>query len=174
MPIDPAMLAKSLGTLNDLDPIRDLAATLQQAVRAAKQLFDADADGNLHWASASDQRAQALEDNQEIFAAGPCAEAYTTGQPAVMHDATMEQRWGEIALTFVEVQIGTVALSDHPVRLPPLRRSKTTDHRHGRVVRPSLGALPRRRASTLPGFPVHPGSMQQCRLVGAWQPGQGR
>jgi GAF domain-containing protein len=113
MPIDPAMLAKRIGTLNDLDPIRDLAATLQQAVRAAKQLFDADAagimladaDGQLHWASASDQRAQHLEDNQEIFAAGPCAEAYTTGQPAVMHDATMEQRWGEIALTFVEVQI---------------------------------------------------------------------
>ena len=38
--------------------------------------------------------------------------------------------------------IGTVALSDHPVRLPPLRRSKTTDHGHGRVVRPFLGALP--------------------------------
>jgi hypothetical protein len=37
---------------------------------------------------------------------------------------------------------GTVALSDHPVRLPPLRRSKTTDHRHGRVVQPFLGALP--------------------------------
>jgi hypothetical protein len=37
---------------------------------------------------------------------------------------------------------GTVALSDHPVRLPPLRRSKTTDHGHGRVVRPFLGALP--------------------------------
>jgi GAF domain-containing protein len=113
MPIDPAMLAKSIGTLTDLDPTRDLAATLQQAVRAAKQLFDAeaarimlaDADGQLRWASASDQRAQALEDNQEIFAAGPCAEAYTTGRPAVMHDATMEQRWGEIALTFVEVQI---------------------------------------------------------------------
>jgi GAF domain-containing protein len=113
MPIDPAMLAKSIGTLNDLDPTRDLAATLQQAVRAANQLFDADAagimladaDGQLRWASASDQRAQALEDNQEIFAAGPCAEAYTTGRPAVMHDATMEQRWGEIALTFVEVQI---------------------------------------------------------------------
>jgi transposase-like protein len=29
-----------------------------------------------------------------------------------------------------------------PVRLPPLRRSKTTDHGHGRVVRPFLGALP--------------------------------
>jgi hypothetical protein len=37
--------------------------------------------------------------------------------------------------------LGTVALSDHPVRLPPLRRLKTTDHRHGRVVRPFLGAL---------------------------------
>jgi hypothetical protein len=103
MPIDPAMLAKSIGTLNDLDPTRDLAATLQQAVIAAKQLFDADAagimladaDGQLRWASASDQRAQTLEDNQEVFAAGPCVEAFASGWPAVMHDATVEQRWGE-------------------------------------------------------------------------------
>jgi GAF domain-containing protein len=113
MPIDPAMLTTSIGTLNELDPTRDLAAALQQAARAAKQLFDvdaagimlADADGRLRWASASDQRAQALEDNQEVFAAGPCAEAFASGWPAVMHDATIEQRWGEIALTFVEVQI---------------------------------------------------------------------
>jgi hypothetical protein len=42
---------------------------------------------------------------------------------------------GEVEL----VGDGTVALSDHPVRLPPLRRSKTTDHGHGRVVRPFLG-----------------------------------
>jgi len=113
MPIDPAVLAKSLSTLNDLDPTRDLPATMRQAVLAAKQLFDAQAagimladdDGQLRWASASDQRAQTLEDNQEIFAAGPCAQAYTTGKPAVMHDATLERRWGEIALTFVEVQI---------------------------------------------------------------------
>jgi GAF domain-containing protein len=113
MPIDPAMLAKSIDTLTDLDPEQDLTRTLQQAVVAAKQLFDADAagimlgdaDGNLRWASASDQRAQTLEDNQEIFAAGPCMEAFTTGRPAVMRDATLEQRWGEIALTFVEVGI---------------------------------------------------------------------
>jgi GAF domain-containing protein len=119
MPIEPAMLAKSVGTLTDLhpnqdlDPSRDLAATLQQAVRAAKQLVDADAagvmladvDGQLRWASASDQRAQALEVNQEVFASGPCAEAFTSGKPAVMHDATVEQRWGEAALTFVEVRI---------------------------------------------------------------------
>jgi GAF domain-containing protein len=113
MPIDPAKLAKSIGTLADLDPTRDLAATLQQAVDAAKRLFDAEAsgimladlDGQLRWATASDQRAQILEDNQEVFAAGPCMEAFTTGRPAAMHDATLERRWGEITLTFVEVQI---------------------------------------------------------------------
>ena len=107
------MLAKSIGTLTDLDPQRDLAATLQQAVLAAKQPFDADAagimladaDGQLRWASASDQRAQTLEDNQEVFAAGPCAEAFNSGRPAVMHDATLERRWGEVTLSFVGVQV---------------------------------------------------------------------
>jgi hypothetical protein len=43
MPIDPSMLAKSIGTLTDLHPDQDLPATLHQAVIAAKQLFDADA-----------------------------------------------------------------------------------------------------------------------------------
>ena len=69
------MLATSIGTLSDLHPELDLVETLQQAVQAAKQLFDADAtgvmlvdiDGQLRWASASDQRAQTLEDNQEAF-----------------------------------------------------------------------------------------------------------
>src|SRR4029450_6497897 len=106
MPIDPSMLAKSIGTLTDLHPDEDLPATLQQAVQAAKQLFDADAagvmlvdiDGSLRWASASDERAQTLEDNQEVFAAGPCMEAFTSGRPAVMHDDTLARRRGEIAL----------------------------------------------------------------------------
>ncbi|HEX5877012.1 MAG TPA: GAF and ANTAR domain-containing protein [Actinomycetota bacterium] len=113
MPIDPSMLAKSIATLTDLDPERDLAATLDQAVVAAKQLFAvdaagimlADADGKLRWASASDLLAQTLEDNQETFAAGPCLEAFTTGRPAVMREATLEPRWGEITLAFVELQI---------------------------------------------------------------------
>ena len=30
---------------------------------------------------------------------------FASGRPAVMHDATMERRWGEITLVFVEVQI---------------------------------------------------------------------
>jgi hypothetical protein len=50
------------------------------------------------------------------------------------------------------IREGTVALSDYPVRLPPLRRSTATDHRHSRVVRAFLA--PRiRRASTLLGLP---------------------
>jgi GAF domain-containing protein len=113
MPIDPAMLAKSIATLTDLDPDRNLAATLEQAVIAAKQLFMvdaagimlADADGRLRWASASDPLAQTLEDNQEAFAAGPCLEAFTSGRPAVICDATLEPRWGEITLAFVELQV---------------------------------------------------------------------
>jgi putative methionine-R-sulfoxide reductase with GAF domain len=113
MPIDPATLAKSIATLTDLDPERDLTATLEQAVVAAKQLFEVDAagimlgdaDGRLRWASASDPVAQALEDNQETFAAGPCLQAFASGQPAVIGDATLEPRWGEITLALVELEI---------------------------------------------------------------------
>src|SRR5215216_2827842 len=113
MPIDPATLATSIATLTDLDPERDLAATLEQAVVAAKQLFAveaagimlADADGRLRWASASDPLGQVLEDNQETYAAGPCRQAFVSGRPAVIHDATLEPRWGEITLALVELQI---------------------------------------------------------------------
>jgi GAF domain-containing protein len=113
MPIDPATLARSIATLTDLDPERDLAATLEQAVVAAKQLFAveaagimlADADGRLRWASASDPLAQVLENNQETLAAGPCLQAFATGQPAAIDDATLEPRWGEITLALVELQI---------------------------------------------------------------------
>ena len=113
MPIDPSMLANSIATLTDLDPERDLTATLEQTVVAAKQLFAvdavgimlADADGKLRWASASDPLAQTLEDNQETFAAGPCLQAFASGQPAVIRDATLEPRWGEITLTFMELRI---------------------------------------------------------------------
>src|SRR5215217_6447086 len=113
MPIDPATLARSIATLTDLDPERDLAATLEQTVVAAKQLFQVDAagimladgDGRLRWASASDPLAQALEDNQETLAAGPCLQAFASGQPAAIEDATLEPQWGEITLALVELQI---------------------------------------------------------------------
>jgi hypothetical protein len=47
---------------------------------------------------------------------------------------------------------GTVALSDHPVWLPPLRRSNLADHSHDRVVRVLLGGLRVRWASISLGF----------------------
>jgi hypothetical protein len=73
MPIDPTDLAKSIGTLGSLDPEQGLAPTLQQIADSAKQLFTADgaglmlidAEGQLRWASASDQTAQTVEDGQE-------------------------------------------------------------------------------------------------------------
>ena len=113
MPIDPVPLAKSIATLTDLDPEQDLAATLEQAVAAAKKLFAVDAagimlagaDGKLRWASASDPLGQILEDNQEVLAAGPCMQAFVSGRPAVMHDAIVEPRWGEITLVFADLQI---------------------------------------------------------------------
>jgi GAF domain-containing protein len=113
MPIDPALLAKSIAALTDLDPQRDLAAKLEQAVVAVKQLFMVDAagvmladdHGRLRWASASDPLAQTLEDNQEVFAAGPCLQAFASGRPVVMYDATLEPRWGEITVAFGELQV---------------------------------------------------------------------
>ena len=83
MPIDPTDLAKSIGALGTLDPEGDLAPTLQQVVMGAGQLFEADAaglmlidaEGQLRWASASDQTAQNVEDSQERLAQGPCAVA---------------------------------------------------------------------------------------------------
>jgi hypothetical protein len=94
--------ANSVASLADLDPERDVASTLHQAVVAANQLLAvdaaglmlADADGRLRWASASDPRAQTLEDNQEILAAGPCMQAFVSGRPAVMCDATLAPHWG--------------------------------------------------------------------------------
>jgi GAF domain-containing protein len=116
MPIDPALLATSIGALADLDPEPDLPASLQRAVTAAKQLFNADAagitltdaTGGLHWASGSDQRTQAVENNHEALAIGPCAEAFTAGRPAVMYDAYQERRrggpWGEISLAIADLE----------------------------------------------------------------------
>ena len=132
MPIDPALLATSIGALADLDPEPDLPASLQRAVTAAKQLLDADAagitltdaTGMLHWASGSDQRTQAVENDREVCAAGPCAEAFTTGRPAAMYDAYQERRrggpWGEITLAIADLEARSalsapIDLGDGPI-----------------------------------------------------------
>jgi GAF domain-containing protein len=105
MPIDPTDLATSIGALGSLDPERGLAPTLQQIADGAKRLFRADAaglmlvdaDGQLRWASASDQTAQTIEDGQERLAQGPCAVAFSQRLPAALGNIHADPDWAEFA-----------------------------------------------------------------------------
>src|SRR5215210_3009671 len=123
MPIDPSELAKSIGALDSLDPERCLAPTLQQVVDGAKQLFGADAaglmlvdaEGQLRWASATDQTAQSVEDGQERLAQGPCAVAFSQRLPAAIGNLQLEPDWAEF--TQVLVSEGISAALSVPVEL---------------------------------------------------------
>jgi GAF domain-containing protein len=123
MPIDPTDLSKSIGALGTLDPERGLAQTLQQIADAAKQLFAADgaglmlvdAEGQLRWASASDQSAQALEDGQERLAQGPCAVAFSQRLPAAIRNIKLEPDWQEFAQVLIGE--GVCAALSVPVEL---------------------------------------------------------
>jgi GAF domain-containing protein len=113
MPIDPTDLAKSIGALGSLDPGRGLAATLQQITDAAKQLFRADgaglmlvdAEGQLRWASASDQSTQTLEDGQERLAQGPCAVAFSQRLPAAIRNLHTEPNWQDFTQVLLAEEI---------------------------------------------------------------------
>ena len=123
MPIDPTDLAKSIGAIGSLDPERGLAPTLQQIADAAKQLFAADAaglmlvdaDGQLRWASASDQTAQAIEDGQERLAQGPCAVAFSQRLPAAIANIRTDPDWAEFAQVLLAE--GVCAALSVPVEL---------------------------------------------------------
>ena len=113
MPIDPTDLAKSIGALGSLDPGRGLAPTLQHIADAAKQLFRADgaglmlvdAEGQLRWASASDQSTQTLEDGQERLAQGPCAVAFSQRLPAAIRNLHTEPNWQEFTQVLLAEEI---------------------------------------------------------------------
>ena len=98
MQIDPAALAASIGELHDLDLERGLAITLQQVVTAARTLFGADgaglmladADGELRWASATDQPSQLVEENQERLGTGPCRAAFSQRTAITVRSAGTE------------------------------------------------------------------------------------
>jgi GAF domain-containing protein len=123
MPIDPSDLAKSIGALDSLDLQRGLAPTLQQVVDGAKQLFRADGaglmlvdqEGQLRWASASDQTAQNVEDGQERLAQGPCAVAFSQRLPAAIGNLSLEPDWQEFAQVLVSE--GICAALSVPVEL---------------------------------------------------------
>jgi GAF domain-containing protein len=96
--IDPAALAASIGALPDLDLERGLTTTLQQVVLAARTLFGADgaglmladADGELRWASATDQQSQLVEEDQERLGKGPCRAAFSQRMAIAVHNASTE------------------------------------------------------------------------------------
>jgi GAF domain-containing protein len=123
MPIDPTDLAKSIGALGSLHPERGLARTLQQVTDGAKQLFRADAaglmlidaEGQLRWASASDQTAQTVENEQERLAQGPCAVAFSQRLPAAIRNIHTEPDWDKFAQVLVGE--GVCAALSVPVEL---------------------------------------------------------
>ena len=123
MPIDPTDLANSIGALGGLDPQRGLARTLQQVTDGAKQLFRADAaglmlidaEGQLRWASATDQTAQTVENEQERLAQGPCAVAFSQRLPAAIRNIKLEPDWQEFAQVLVSE--GICAALSVPVEL---------------------------------------------------------
>jgi hypothetical protein len=90
MQIDPAVLAAIIGELHDLDLERGLTATLQQVVMAATALFGADgaglmladANGELRWASASDQQPQLVEEEQNGWGWGRAGRRSPSGWPS--------------------------------------------------------------------------------------------
>jgi GAF domain-containing protein len=74
-----------------------------------------DADGQLRWASATDQAAQTLEDRQERLAQGPCAVAFSQRLPAAIRNIHTEPDWDKFAQVLVSE--GICAALSVPVEL---------------------------------------------------------
>jgi GAF domain-containing protein len=123
MPIEPAHLARSLGALDTVDVAQGLARTLQQVLRSAKTLLDADRAGlmlvdqagALRWASASDRIAEAGEGDLDRLAQGPCTTAFAQRAPAAVPDLSAEP--GRRTLAQVGVEDGNHAALSVPVQV---------------------------------------------------------
>jgi putative methionine-R-sulfoxide reductase with GAF domain len=105
MPIDPAHLARSLGALDTLDVEQGFTATLQQVLRSAKTLLDADRAGlmlvdhagALRWASAFDPMVGTHQGELEQLGHGSCRVAFAQRAPAAVPDLSAEPSWSELA-----------------------------------------------------------------------------
>ena len=113
MPIDPAQLVSSLGALDTLDLDRGFTGTLQQVLRSARTLVDADMAGlmlvdhagALRWASASDPMVETHEGELEQLADGPCRAAFAQRAPAAVPDRSAEPSWSELAPADIDAGI---------------------------------------------------------------------
>jgi hypothetical protein len=112
MPIQPAQLVSSLGALGSLDVEQGLAVTLQQVLRSATTLLDADRAalmlidqaGALRWASASDRVVQAAGGDLSVpvqVGGGPVGtlEVYVTAS----------REWDDSATAALQAYAGLVA-----------------------------------------------------------------
>ena len=98
MRIEPAGLAKAIGTLDAIDLDRGLVPSVLQLAAMTKRLLAVDgvglmlvdAEGALRWAAASDQQAEQLEQAQEELAQGPCTDAFWQRAPVPVQDVTRE------------------------------------------------------------------------------------
>jgi hypothetical protein len=98
MRIEPAALAKAIGTLDAVDLDRGLVPSVLQLATMTKHLLGVDgvglmlvdAQGALRWAAASDQQAEQLEQAQEDLAQGPCTDAFWQRAPVPVRDVTGE------------------------------------------------------------------------------------
>jgi GAF domain-containing protein len=123
MPIDPAHLARSLGALDTVDLAQGLARTLQQVLRSAKTLLDADRAGlmlvdqagALRWASASDRAVEAHEGDPDRLAQGPCTTAFAQRAPAAVPELSAEP--GRPALAQVGIEDGNHGALSVPVQV---------------------------------------------------------
>jgi GAF domain-containing protein len=113
MPIEPAHLASSLGALDTLDVEPDFTGTLQQALRSARTLLDADMAGlmlvdhagTLRWASAADPMIQTHEGELEQLARGPCRVAFAQRAPVAVPDRSIEPGWSELAQAGIDADV---------------------------------------------------------------------
>ena len=113
MPIEPAHLARSLGVMDALDVERGLTGTLQQVLRSARTLLDADMAGlmlvdhagALRWASAADPMVLTHEGELEQLAHGPCRVAFAQRAPAAVPDRSIEPGWSEPAQAAIDADI---------------------------------------------------------------------
>ena len=122
--IDMDVLTRSIGSLRiPQDSGAGLEATLQQVVDAAAVLFHADGAGlmllaegeALRFVTATDPRAQRLEQLQERLQDGPCLAAFDGGDVQQLTGNELEQRWPAYARALREG--GVQALLSMPVEL---------------------------------------------------------
>jgi GAF domain-containing protein len=109
--------------LDTVDVAQGLARTLQQVLRSAKTLLDADRAGlmlvdqagALRWASASDRAVEAGGGDLDRLAQGPCTTAFAQRAPAAVPDLSAEP--GRRTLAQVGVEDGNHAALSVPVQV---------------------------------------------------------